>query len=526
MELVINDFPIKKISKEELSRYIGMAFNSPKYKEILNRSMNMNEAFQSYQALGLYLTTYAVASMDLSSASVDFILDRFLKHREEIKLQNKNYSLTDSNKKIFFEKEILPCLTQIWKAKLSLEGHMKLNDILKIEEAIYLQCKNNQYYTHSFNGALVKDVEKNGLNINSEFFQKEYQDLSKLSGDTSFKKGCLCYCEMSEGSFGYAVYSPERLHMILDHYSLKQKNDETIYEYYERCLHYKMENNEHNLTEMEKIEIEASAHKIFAFYLGQGKSAMAIIERDSEIKDTTLTKRSMYTDFLELKWKLRRVMRNDEELNILYEKVKQLFLEGKDSSILELENFIQLYQCKYPNKTDMQEFITGHFSRTLMEICLNNYLYAGFGDGYTAPNGVIERDEFALVTFDNPCDLYAKHRKAILTEVEKQVGMQITPYKMVVDVEKYRGIPYPVLKTSRELIDEKDIIIKKIEDLNNEGKLAHEILEQMLEALYDWYQEVEKNAPIEELNRVDSFSVYQERLYTDTEEKEEVFKKR
>lgn len=435
MERIIKkDYPLTLISKEEMAEYIQRFMESESFKNVVINEKNILGASDSYNKLSDYLTNYAIATGDLSNQSIEKIVKDFKENQDVF--DKNSYKKTSRNpfvnhspvspsemKQEYFKRCLMPMIVEKWREKLEITDINDLSSIIKIQEAISLQCKNNQYYTHSFNGALKEHIEANGLNIKNELFNDEYKSLSVLNGqDTPFKSGVLCYCELTENSFSYAPKSPERLHMQLNE-GIKQQDNETPQEYYKRCLHHKIENPSTRLnTEQKskivenKVKIIADVEKMINFYYGQNKSCIAVWKQEKETNEPAKAEDLITTQFLSIKTKEYFLLKKDAELSDLFSDV-ELSIKNRENGVLDkMQNVLDMFAKKYPDNDTIKSFFKDSSAKIISEYCLNNFMYGGYGDGYIAEGGVIDRDKFSIATFDNPYSLYAEHQKELEQE--------------------------------------------------------------------------------------------------------------
>ncbi|MCL2859871.1 MAG: hypothetical protein FWF46_04800 [Oscillospiraceae bacterium] len=413
MEKIIAGYPITLITKEKMAEYVQRAIQSEAFKNTVINEKSIVDAKIRYTELSEYLINYATATGDLSNEGILKVIENLNESQKTPETISHNmYSRNEKQEK--FEKYLMPIIVQKWSDKLGIKDTNTLINMIKIQKAIGLQSKNNRFYTHSFNSALLQNIDANGLNINDEMFVDEYKSLSMLNGnDSPFKTGQLFYCEMSQITFGYAIGSPERLRMGLGEYNVKQQNSETPQEYYKRCLQYKLEHPKTQLTDKQKVKILTDVEKMIDFYYGQNRSSIAIWKADEGETTSIDVESSLSRHFSGIKSDQYLLFSKDAELTAWYDNVMES-LKNKDAgTINRMQNFIDMFNQKYPENRYMQDFLKNSSAKIISDKCLNNFMYEGSGDGYVVESGIMERDKFAVATFSNPKDLYAEHQKAL-----------------------------------------------------------------------------------------------------------------
>ena len=184
----------EQVSVKELGSYLNSVFNSDIFKKVLASSNNILASSDSFQELGNYLSKYYISTLDNSEESIQYLCSAFVECYE---------------KKInFVENVFLPCIYKIIKEEFNLSDTVR--DKLYI--AYIIKKRNSsKFYTHCFPGVLYDEVKESGLDISKELFSGELSVLEKVS-KTSYKKGLLCYCELSAASLSYATAGmPERV---------------------------------------------------------------------------------------------------------------------------------------------------------------------------------------------------------------------------------------------------------------------------------------------------------------------------
>ena len=408
MKKIINGYTIEEISNTEMADYFERAFNSQSVEDIICNAESIETGNSYYQTFGNILQAYATATGDLSDASIEQLAKDFDKNKEKCYIPHDSINEIDGIQR-YFADHIMPIIIEKHCAQMDLQQPLSLKDNIKIQESIYMQCKNNMFLTHSFNGALIDKVAQNGLDISKEKFQEEFKSLEKTGMSQPYKINKLCFCELSKATFGYAPKSPERLSMIFSNWKQKQKNSQTLHNYLIQSLNANVESTSNTDANIKK-EALVAGKKMIDFYFSQDKSAIAFMKENCKVSEPpkTLSKRFKYP-FLYFNLRLNSVLRNDEEmLKMLSETQAQL----KENNFDKLELFIDTFNKKYPEKDTLKYFYKNCTTKTITEDCLNNFVRNGNADGYDIEGGKVPADKFALCKFNNPYDLYAKREQS------------------------------------------------------------------------------------------------------------------
>lgn len=428
-KIQVDNYVINKISKEEVAEYIEQVLSSNFYEDIISKMKNRNSAISFYRDIGKILPSYISATGDLNIATAQDILQELASIKD---IEDKDFNLND-----FYSKYIIPKITRFLGYSDKPFSEMSINEMIRIENHINITSKNNRFYTHSFSGALYEKINEDGLNINNEMFIQEYDSLRKLSGDSPFKTGQLFFCELGEHSFQYATKSPERLSMILtkpiNNQQTKQREDETLQEYFIRCLEEQLTHS--NLSNEDKEVIRKDGLKLINFYYGQQKSCIAVMNADNVGYSDTIA--PLYTNMLSFKTKNIAIFRQDEEMNLLYMSVLESLKNREFDCIDKLDRFREIFNSKYSNNKTLNELLEHTFNRTVIEFCTNNVSRSGHGDGYVAKNGIIERDKISIANFKNIHDLYSVHQKT--NNGGKKFSMEETLKAVELDIVNLRN---------------------------------------------------------------------------------------
>ena len=171
-------YEIEKLSKEDISSYFEMAYNNPVVKNMLNDSPTLSRATSNFQNFGNVLQAYVTATGDMSEEMVEKLAKDFAEYSDKI-YQSSNNSKIDGMQ-VFFADHVLPAIMQHHMQKQAMKEPLTLEQTAVILNSIELNCANNRFHTHSFNGALLNEIQTNGFDINKELFQEEYKILRSV----------------------------------------------------------------------------------------------------------------------------------------------------------------------------------------------------------------------------------------------------------------------------------------------------------------------------------------------------------
>ena len=351
MEKQAGNYQYNDISNEEMAAYFERAFNCEKFKQIIASAPNLVKAAQYYERASKMVMVYAVATGDLSATAQDKILDDFALYKNECDVPFDNKTKLGGDEQ-YFANHILPEVIMYHQNKLNCAATAE--DIIS---SIYIQSENTNFETHSFNGALVGAIKKEGFDISKEKFHDEFNVLRSIGLFQSYKTGVLCTTELSKDTFSYARRCPERLYQTLG-VSSQRKDDESMRDYLRAGLQETL-NKKSDLDENTKAKAWEAGCKIIDFYAtGEGtKSAIAFIKQDR---------------------------------NVVAEMPKSVMEHiEKDSRAQRLDVVLTRKIC--------ESFVRG--------------FYASYADGYVIKDGKLAPDRFAVAIFDNPEEYYAKEQR-------------------------------------------------------------------------------------------------------------------
>lgn len=411
----IDDINITLLQDEDIARYIKRIYASPEIKTLIQTGKSFDSVKNDSSMLAEFLVQYAIATGDLSSSSISKITKQFLSRQDDyIKLLRSQCDLNTgkSAKQILFEDIVMPTVIDRWEKELKLEHPLKLQDLSKVLSVVKLQSRNNVFHTHSFNSAILQEVEENGLDISKEFFKEELKQFQPI-GNQPYKTGVLNTCELSSASFSYASVVPERVKNILssDLLDERQQKNESVQQYLSRCVDKKLARLE-SLPEDEKKKLKLSSDKIIDFYYGHQSASIAVIKQTREVersipnldnniinaigiyKTKPITSRMFFKLPKEQKMQINDIIKNPNAEDAL-KKIDEVLLQIKKEHP-ELEG-------------DVDNLISYIFGSAFCGSALNNFLQS-MGDGYDIEGGKIARDKFAIATYQDPAKMFSYYK--------------------------------------------------------------------------------------------------------------------
>ena len=403
---------MERLKAKEMADYIERVFNHEKTIELISSAKNSNQAEMMNKYIGEMASVYVISTKDLSDEGIGKLLSTIDKNKEIFQEKDTNENI----KKKFVMKGLMPLIAS--KNGKSLEN-MSMSEISDMLHQVKGNNVVSQFYTHSFNGALKPNVERDGLNVNNELFKKELADIEKLSGGTLFKKGKLNYCELSEATFGYGLRSPERVRFTLQGKDSPQQGDkENTGDYLMNCVRRSLHLNQ-ELSQEEKRQVFVSAKTISDFYFKNDKVCIAFMENNT-VQNYSGTQNGIKTCSAALLTMPSAFVKSLDEQT--QEKIKQLRTQTRTMSESEVcESLDLLYgeiEAQNPeNKKIIDEMKHKVVSSYMSQSCFSNFLYAGNANGYDAPEGKIDRSKFEIATIPNAVSLY-KNKPAPASEMQ------------------------------------------------------------------------------------------------------------
>lgn len=407
-----------KIKKEDLAEYISRAFDNEYIEQLTLDSKSRFELFGQLTELSRFIFTYATSTSDLSQESLNTILNDFVNHKDELEDKDLVYGGNKSALlKKYFGNYILPVIENNYKKEHGIEGPLSLIDYNNIYKEMATNSKSNEFFTHSFSGALLDEISENGLDAKGEKFKDELRFLSYFGFKTPYNRGKLHITELSYQTIGYALQPSERARMVLTSKTdLREDDNETSLEYYNRVIEsLKIE----DCDEEDLETIKEYLTEINNFYFSNNKSCIAVIEKEEKPKDDTYIL-PLFRHVLSNRYKYQELLESDETFKAIYEKTDSALKEGSDKSIEILELLANYMHAKYEGSKEtatLDQTIKDEFIGMVIT-CATNHFEVANGEGYTVDSGHISPDKFAIATITNPLIYYPRHKKSKEIEIE------------------------------------------------------------------------------------------------------------
>ncbi len=415
----LGKYDIEKLSKEDLSSYFEKAFNNPIVIQMINNSSSLSQVSTRFNNFGNILQAYLSATGDLSEAMIEKLATDFEQNSDKIS-QPINQNKIEGIQK-YFADYVMPHIITHHANKLKLKEPLSFSETANVLDSIYCTCRNNQFLTHSFNGALLKNIKDEGLNINKELFKEEYAILQEIGLYQPYQKGNLLFCELSKASFSYAQYAPERLIRTLGCMNRHEEN-QTINEYLTTGFQEQLSSK--HLSSKQYQRYFSAGKKMIDFYFGNNaQSAIAFKPATNQpfIDDNKRAHselRFALTDW-RLNSKIEKICKNNNQPE-MKNKFDEAIKEIKDLKIYnKMDSFISDFQKQYPDDKTFQTLYKEALTKAVTKDCLNNFMYNGCADGYPIKGGKLEPDNFSLAVIPNPIEQYVKNSKLINT-IEKE----------------------------------------------------------------------------------------------------------
>ena len=276
-----------KATSQRMAEYIKKFTKHQSFMAGLGSDFATNRTW--FSAVGGSLVNYATSTGDYSKSGVNRVLGEMLKSRASFKTLSEDQKKDEwsqhtqeefnHHNKDLIEKSMLKQIAMQVKGQLDTTG---MDNIDSMEEIIKTVKSNQEkgFYTHSFNGALLGDVDKNGLDISQELFKEEYSGVLKDSMPIT-AQGELCLTPASQASFNYTYDVPERFVWGplggLDS-GMSQEKGESLEDFYKRRLEKRIEKL--NFQDKGKAdEFRQAVLKMIDFYAKPKTAGIAVIPR-------------------------------------------------------------------------------------------------------------------------------------------------------------------------------------------------------------------------------------------------------
>ena len=409
------DDQFKNLSPNDMATYFERSFQNPDVQRFLNAAEDLQTMESRFKAVGRYISVYATATGDLSQEAVSRIVSDL-----------QNHTTLERDKRAYLKEVIGPMILKQHCQKLGISYPVSIEDTPKLLDSVRMQSTHNRFETHSFNGALLDDVKENGLDIHREKFQEEFKQLERVGMRQAFQQGNLLFCELSYGTFGYALRAPEKLIMAFNSGMRATKKQGKTQSNRDYCLERMEEYLSHfGISGSDEAAVRKASQSILDFYFHPdgNKSAIAIKKAPSLNNRPNFDERMWQTfSYYMTKSDMRGFCQKNSDPQSLqsFEDALSEFNQTKKHDKLSL--FVQEFNKKYPTDNPILKAHQDFLYSTLRSSCLNNYESANC-DGYVIPGGRLSPQEFYLAVLDNPIDNYVAYQKQLLQQPQKKYGI-------------------------------------------------------------------------------------------------------
>ena len=274
----------------KMARYLERAFSPPKFNAMFGSNYKKNE--EAYRDIGEAIAQYAIATGDLSDEGLETLLEI---------------------------KELMPSILHYYKTKAHQNNNMEdvVEYLEKSLETMRRNCENG-FYAHVFNGAFIDSIEKHGLDIEKEYFQKQHDDMFKVLQDVLGREsprtftGDLFVAPLLElGSLlSFCQMSPERFSCVfLNYKSVEKTANETKEQHFKKCFDIRLGQIKEKISDDKYEMIKKTGTEMCEFYGRPQFSGIAIIPKD-KVKDRE-KKPAPKAEIPDLKNKILEVIDNE-----------------------------------------------------------------------------------------------------------------------------------------------------------------------------------------------------------------------
>lgn len=459
----IGGIEIIRLNENDMADYFTRAFSRASTKDMLTSAPSLSSAEEYYQNFANILQAYTCATGDLSNKTIDDLSYDFAQHRDIFKqAYDTEKKITSAQK--YFGEFVMPKIIAIHSNKLNLKQPLSWKDSCCLLSSVETQSNNNKFKTHSFNGALLDEIKKNGLDINKELFKDEFSILSISGMIQPYQKGNLLFCEMSRASFGYSLRAPERLVMSLSKYGHNQQDAQPTNEFLTQSLEAKLAENE-KLNITEKANVLQAGKTMINFYFGVNNKSAIAIKKDNLSYTNSSTDKYIKSigkacSCLLMEMSVKSFCKREED-SAMSEQYALSVADFKErNNVDKLESFVNKFNQKYPENKLLKEAYSTFMVKNLTESCVNNFTYNGNADGYVVPGGRLATNQFALAEFQNPIDVYvsskqitnklASLRKVMAKKIDKKLGTNIDKLKLPTFIKKTENALSQIMESKKK----------------------------------------------------------------------------
>lgn len=393
---------------KKITDYLNNIYNSNAFKSMFGIDFDENQTL--FEVVSGDILKYVIATRNFDFENIEWIINQAKNMKKDLTVDK----LSGNN--MFFNEIIIPKIYADLKQKHCSESNDIIENMNTILAILSENVNENGFFTHSFNGALIESIEKNGLDISQELFKEEYATLEVL-GKTPWTKSNLCLTDPSKTSFVYCTLSPEKLYagpLKGTQDVERDPKDKTDADFLLRKFRYAVENKKcftsddygkaNDEIEGKKLKDILSAEeynklieageKICNFYGKASNAGIALIPK-KKVKKTTTFKANIETSVI--------LKLSFSELNNLNEENKLLINLYKDDMKNLIDNSKILFECVLPDISADPEFyrdvITSSFKSSVNQI-FGNEAQAGWG--VVVESGKVPREDFEILIVSTP----------------------------------------------------------------------------------------------------------------------------
>lgn len=400
-----NGIDFRLIDSNDLSEFIEQVYNNATFREYLLSRNTKQRCEGETNRLSDLLVKYYIATGDNRDSSISHIVESFANNPVDYKTMGSRNDVKFHQ----FRHGVFPFVIDFWKKELGKE-ELNFEELHEVLSIISTQSAINLFETHSFNGALKDKVDREGLDIHGEMFKNNYQILSRMS-ESPYQVGKLCFCNLSESSWGYMHRSPERLWMTIGSSSVSRDECENDNEFGKRLVDSMLESYAGKYDEAYLSEARNAAEEMVDFYTQTDEVCMAIykVGGDRDVGTVFEKTKAQLENSIKFGFQLPYTMQRKFPRELVT-KLNGVALKRKES-MSEIEDIIEEMKVAVPDLAEyLDEFVVNVFSANMATYCVSHYMHEGMSDGFIVEGGRMPRESFALATMKDPVKEYEKRR--------------------------------------------------------------------------------------------------------------------
>lgn len=402
-----------EITPTEMANYIEKVFNNRVVLNNLSNTQTIGAASGIYLQLAQVLNFYYRLTCDDSTKVIENVSELisancFQGYRE------------------FFDEYIYDLVVTKYQKVLGKPELKTLRDKILMLSLMSANMKKNDFCAHAFNGALYDEINRDGLDIKKEKFQKELESLSKVFPVTFSIKN-LNYTKIAYNTWDY-IYGPERVKNAIGGTCLKREDDETTYDYYKRNLinNLKSKLAEGKITVDDFEELYKNGMKIIDFYFKQKDVRIAFFKLGSQspnylseysiisdriMKNLLAINRDLNNKISEKKFTVTKPGIIEGFFNEL-EQIRlnnQLSIEGK---MILLQNLYDKIEKEYPEFYQILNETTDKILKDYLHLfIIRGYTRGGNADSLCIESGELPRNQIGIAKFKTPQEVVVSQNK-------------------------------------------------------------------------------------------------------------------